>query len=266
MAKKKDSVLTPEEAKTLEEVKLPDETTVELSPGIEQYLSDLGDDTPKVQECGMEDDGWTDYVMSNFTEKELVNGKPNIRGLRRVIRVLVGNVIDNEVEVVQAPGPWPGEDRTLTPAVVVYRMTIQKEDGYSISVSDTADSYIGNTDKNFAMYPTAIATTRAEARCLRKALNLSVCSAEELNSPQEIQYEEDGPITETQKGLIDMQFRRANINGAAYLAACNKGKPMTLEQLSSKKAEKICENLGELMRDQSRIVDSIKGYDSNWRN
>jgi|SRR5689334_10995253 len=57
----------------------------------------------------------------------------------------------------------------------------------------TADCNSKNTSEKFMAYPTAVAESRAEARCLRKALNISILSSEELGSVEGIEQIEASP-------------------------------------------------------------------------
>jgi len=59
----------------------------------------------------------------------------------------------------------------------IYKTTF--EDGTSWVGS--ADVNAGNTDDFFIKYPTAVAESRAEARCLRKALGIRMLAAEEID-------------------------------------------------------------------------------------
>lgn len=117
------------------------------------------------------DPGWNDYVMSFFTEDEVIEGMPKVAGLRRVSELIMGPPIfsgptqvfpSNEID---APGR----------ATVVF--TVQFKHA---TYTDVADSWLGNTDDNFVIYNTAMASTRAEARALRKALGLHKAAYEEI--------------------------------------------------------------------------------------
>ena len=51
----------------------------------------------------MTDPGWTDYVMTHFSNSELRDGMPTCDGLRRVFRLLVGKIVSVEMRVIKAP-------------------------------------------------------------------------------------------------------------------------------------------------------------------
>jgi hypothetical protein len=136
------------------------------------------------------DPSWHDYVMSQFTPEELIDGKyPNVNALRRVVELLLGEIVDS----------GPIETQTsmdnMSKAVVTYEVVIEwkldvKYDNL-LDLSDkniftpkrfrsVASSHIGNTDDVYAVFPESIAETRAEGRALRRALRLGVVCSDEL--------------------------------------------------------------------------------------
>lgn len=119
------------------------------------------------------DVAWDDYVMSKFDSSELIDGHPNVVGLRRVARLLVGKIVDSYPSNVVPMG----ENR----ATVSYMISIVDHDGTRLTFGDCADVTEFNTDIPFCLHAAAVASTRAEARALRKALCLKKVSSEELN-------------------------------------------------------------------------------------
>jgi hypothetical protein len=65
-----------------------------------------------------------------------------------------------------------------------------------------ADCNAQNTKGVFATYPTAVAESRAEARCLRKALGISTLSSEEIGFRENIGSLEASPTGKADKQLI----------------------------------------------------------------
>jgi len=141
---------------------------------------------------------WHSYVMSLFDESELYDGMPLVAGLRRVSQIVLGPIVESGPTQVFAPS---GEDAGR--ATVVYRVVFQRpkekvEEGTLSGValrsygedflqfSDAADCFIGNADDIVALHPVATASTRAEARALRKALGLTCVSAEEVTRSKDI--------------------------------------------------------------------------------
>lgn len=120
------------------------------------------------------DDGWHDYVMSQFTEDELVNGNPKYVGLRRVFEKVYAKILNVDNVVIKPPLT---EDLTAT---VTCRMECREHDsGDIITQSSSADVSHYNTETMFAKHPVSTAETRAEGRTLRKLLGLKTITAEE---------------------------------------------------------------------------------------
>lgn len=67
---------------------------------------------------------------------------------------------------------------TLVQAIFtsVFKLT----DGTEVEFVGAADCSSRNTNDKFSNYPTAVAESRAEARCLRKALGIKMLSSEEI--------------------------------------------------------------------------------------
>lgn len=183
------------------------------------------------------DAGWSDYVLSLFSEDELVDGKyPNVNALRRVTELLLGEItFSGPIHTEQTMDPdHPGK------AVVTYQVQIAwKLDQYygtqdlAINVDlpvrtyqSVASVWIGNCDNKFAAFPESTAETRAEGRCLRRALRVNVVCADELTQKdteaivQQRQdsvdttgeWEETGLITDQQINTITMMCERLGID------------------------------------------------------
>lgn len=119
------------------------------------------------------DVGWNDYVMSLFTEDELIDGMPKVAGLRRVAEKLFGPpVFSGPVQVFPCQ-----ESDGVGRATVLFKVQF-----LHATYCDVADSWEGNTDDAFVVYAVAMASTRAEGRALRKALRLSTAAFEEITS------------------------------------------------------------------------------------
>lgn len=270
--------LSQEEETNLEKLELPNADALTSEAIIDNLTSSADNPENKLpsEPPQMDSPEWNNYVMSKFTDDELQDGNPTVAGLRRVARLLLGKTRQNFVEVQNTPAVWPDSCSIykLTPTVVKYTLLIWKdknldmhESPYELRVEDVADCYWGNAEPKFCVHPSAMASTRAEARCLRKALQISNVSADEV-STVEVKDDEDGPISETQIDFIEMMLQRANINGEEYLKGCAekwKKKFNHLEDLTHGLAARMCENLGELFRDKSRIVAKIQGYKQDWR-
>ncbi len=140
---------------------------------------------------------WSDYVLSQFENDELGDGKnPTVPGMRRLLQKLLGDTVFTGP--VQTSQHYPENPLEVGRASCIYEIRVEWRfgmigyiaegdvDNYSPPVRvfrASAGSYLGNTDNDFAIYPEAIAETRAESRALRKALGLkNVVAHEELTS------------------------------------------------------------------------------------
>lgn len=223
--------------------------------------------------------GWNDYVMSHFTEDELVtdtNGKkcPKCAGLRRVVRIVLGDVLSsapiNFAPAVDAEGPGR--------ASAIYEVQVKfYSDGIVRRVADGADVWHGNTDDMFAAHPLATAITRAEARVLRKLLLLNNISAEELtikdtgaavrNSvkvevPTKGEMNPDDKMSAAQKNFLDKKCKQINLNVVAMATNINITKPV--KEWSKKDASALIDKYNYFQ--QNGVPPELLKYDPNWSN
>jgi len=220
---------------------------------------------------------WNDYVLSQFTPEELIDGKyPNVNSLRRVAELLLGDIVYSGPINVQC---------TMDPAhtgkaVVTYQVTIDwKLDQYygttGIAVDTdfpqrnfiaVASSWVGNTDNDFASFPEAIAETRAEGRALRRALRLNVVCSDELTKKDTAaiveqqqssvdttgEWDEDAMITDHQITLITVMCERLGIDLNKFI---NSGE-LQYQSISDIKKGRAGAMLNELNRFQNSGDDS----------
>jgi hypothetical protein len=214
---------------------------------------------------------WNDYVMKLFTESEMIDGNPLVHGLRRVSELLLGQIVfsgPTQVFPVQ-------RDDHHGRATVIF--TVEFSNG--IRYSEVADCWEGNTDDAFCAYAVAIASTRAEARALRKALKIRAVAAEELTKKDTAKivrdisstktssdgdYNDQGRMSDAQLNFIDIKCKQLNINGTNLLKELfsvdlNK-------KISKRVASDIIDKLNDFQRDKSLIPETVTGYQQEWRN
>jgi hypothetical protein len=199
------------------------------------------------------------------------DGNPMVHGLRRVARLLLGPVLYSGAHVCQAPSYAPGFEKLgiLQPAVVSYTVKIlmcRPDDPwsrYEVTFKDAADVYFGNTDPDYARHATATAATRAEARCLRKALQLKSVAAEEKTLVPTFEAAQDGMIIPTQVNFLNVLCHRNNINVMKFV---NMGKTKydRVEDIPYGTAALMVEHLSGFQNDPTKVPDAIRGYDKNW--
>lgn len=142
-------------------------------------------------------DGWEEYVLSKLRPEEFdikgTSRHPKGPGLRRVAQLLLGDIVSSRPIQVFPPLESTGPGR----ATVVYEIQIRWKHDVPNYVSlekfeepirvfaEAADAWIGNTPDTFAVHPVATASSRAESRALKKALQLSILAAEEMNNDKD---------------------------------------------------------------------------------
>lgn len=215
-----------------------------------------GEQVKPIPEYGS--DEWSDYVMSEFTDDELIEGSPTVDGLRRVTNKVLGDIVCSIAKVIQSPSPANDYSATCEHYIEIYT-----HDGYTKKYTEVADVSSKNTDPEYARYPTAMASTRAEGRALRKALMIKrVVAAEELT---EVEVEEDCVlINKSQITFLDSLCKRNDINVLKFI---NMGvsKYQKIQDIPHSTAAKMVSVLSEYQRNHSKIPDAIKTYDANWR-
>lgn len=153
---------------------------------------------------------WSDYVLSKFHESELDKGYPKVDGLRRVIELVMGPVMESKIVSVDTR-----KEQNQFAATVVYSIKVKfngsSEERTFQDVADAGNHNIkpprGNESLDFRNYATTIAATRAEARVMRKALKLKVMAAEEA-----MELKTDLPMSSSQANVINLICNRKNLN------------------------------------------------------
>jgi hypothetical protein len=213
---------------------------------------------------------WHDYAMTLFHPSELIDGHPLVAGLRRVAEMVLGTITfsgPTQVFPVQ-------RDDHHGRATVVFSVEFSN----GIRYSEVADSWEGNTDDMFCAFAVAIASTRAEARALRKALKIKGVAAEELTkkdtakivreissnkASSEGEYDDQSRMSDAQYNFIDVKCKQLNIDGKKLFKEFNvdSGK-----KISKKVASDIIDRLNDCQRDKNSIPQELLGYQQEWRN
>lgn len=247
---------TEEEKETMDD----DELDVEFNDE-EVQLSILPIDEADVPPL-ITDPAWSDYVLTKLTESEMFEGAPKVSGLRRVVELLLGTIVQSKSKVYQCPNT-DNERR----ATVRHRIVIKDDDGMCIIADGVADVYSGNADRIYANHPAALAETRAEGRALRRLLKLSsnVITAEEKIKPTEafegFSFKDDNKINDVQIKGIDLLGKRTDVNIAKLLDKNELG--ANIKELSSADGITLLNSLSSYQ--STGVPDELKGYDGNWR-
>lgn len=256
----------------LEQIEFPTPTEQDESPV--DVDNKVVKEEPNIPD--MTDPGWSEYVLSQFEQDELLEGNPTVDGLRRVTTRLLGPIVESRSHVIQAPNPANDGRATVEHTIVIWWELDDRGDGIDKRrlFQDCADVYELNTNLEYARYATATAATRAEGRALRKALQLKrVVAAEEISDNP---VEKPGKITRGQISFMNMMCHsdRLDIN---VIKLINMGKKnaedmyKSIEDVPYPTAVKMNQYLTECQTGKTAdgkvrvIPDAIKGYDPDWR-
>lgn len=223
---------------------------------------------------------WDEYVMSLFKDHELIDGNPTVVGLRRVSEKLLGPIVDSGPIEIQSNMP----ETTIGRANCTYSVTfypwrvnsdeIATESGFNKRVfRASADSFVGNTDGIYAVFPVAIAETRAEARALRRALLIKTVSHDELTKESVSQFtleqtlkngsndskewDEEQKISSTQISFIEKKTELLGIDLMKFINSGDK-QYSSIEEVSRGTAAKIIERINQYQTSQLKIPQEIK--------
>jgi hypothetical protein len=189
-----------------------------MSKEFEFEKEEVSEDIP---EYGSEN--WEEYVMSQFTEKELYidekeNKYPTLNGMRRVSLFTLGRPIKS--------GPVSVVSNLSDASYCIYELVF--ENGQTFSAA--ADGFPNNIAGSYSIYPTAMAESRAEARAYRKALLLSTAAAEEVRGNEKVfntvletvkDYDLGEDISSQQISIIETKCKSMKIDKAKFLQSEN---------------------------------------------
>jgi hypothetical protein len=214
---------------------------------------------------------WHEYAMTLFTEDEMMNGHPLVTGLRRVAELVLGPMVFSGPTWVK---PTERDDHHGRATVV---FTVEFANG--VKCAEVADSWEGNTDDMFCAFAVAIASTRAEARALRKVLKIKGVAAEELTKKDTAkivrdlsqqksstggEYEDQGRMSDAQYNFIDVKCKQLNVDGRKLFK--DVFKVDNNRKISKKVASDIIDVLNDYQQNKSTIPSELKGYNQEWRN
>ncbi len=221
----------------------------------------------------------TENWMSKLREDEIFNADkgpaPRLHGLRRLAKpyILTEESKVNALIVVprQNTDGDPYVLRTLNGdndvmsqseqlgtfhfpmASVTFNITLR--DGRTFS--DSADAFYSNCEQ-LGLFPTAVASARAEARCLRKVLGIREHAAEELvdkDAGEELAPDEGSPAKPEQTKLIDRMLKAQDITLKELLEAITTREVFSVEELTMGEARKAL----RLLNDKKKKKNKKKG-------
>jgi len=124
--------------------------------------------------------------------------------LLKTAKKMFGGIVAKNSEVCQSPEKSNNWN-------VVVKVSYKFKSG--LVWSAVADCNKSSAPREFEQYPTALAETRASARCLRDVLGVEFCSTEEIatmDTLQNIKIDNKSPVTTTQKKAISTLLTRCS--------------------------------------------------------
>lgn len=217
----------------------------------------------------MEDPGylspeWSDYVMTQFAEGELIDGKPVLVGLRRVGRMLLGEVKESYGECIASDFDL---NNKRCNAVVNY--TLVFDEGKRVSGMAEVNPF--NTDDMFLGFPVATAESRAESRAWKKALMLRGLTFDEIPKDKDVKEQvksifgtdgsinNEGVITEKQKIVIERNCGLAGIDLVSFINSNkNYGPYSNISEVEKDVAAKMINKLTKYVNGEEEVPENIK--------
>lgn len=197
-----------------------------------------------------QDVGWSDFVLSLLADDEKdVNGNPRVIGLRRIAETLLGDIVFSGPISYTGSGSSMEAGRAAVLYEVEFEWRIAKRGDYIPLDGDlqrrkfravASCSELNMPENKFNVHPEAIAETRAEARCFKKALGLKCVTAEELGLSEYVASSEKA--SSPQKILIKTKCTALGLNLTTFL----NGKD--LEAISKDEALSYIEKLDDVQR------------------
>lgn len=203
--------------------------------------------------------------LEQLREDEVFNSEngpaPKLHGLRRLARphILeeeskVNALIVVQREDVQEMKTANGEGHIMSTHQEIWRrhfpmasvtFTIKLRDGRVFS--DSADAYYSNCNE-LGLYPTAVASARAEARCLRKVLGIKEHAFEELSDKdagEELVPDDNSPIKPEQTKLIEKMLKSTDISLKELLEEITTREIFAVDEMTTGEARKVLRLLND---------------------
>lgn len=211
------------------------------------------------QELERGSEEWESFIRSQFTDKELIRGNPKVAALHRVFVKYIGEIIDAVPNTVQ--GPCVSNERT---AVVEFTIEYRPLTGEGVRrFGDVADACPDNIpDSKFKKYPSAIASTRAFGRTLRRILQVpNMIAAEEVEG--EILGSATNRATdEEQITYLNFIATRRNVNAGKLVLKHMPG----CKDVKSVSYDTMLEIFSDLQKfNDEEIPEELQGYSENWK-
>ena len=206
------------------------------------------------------DPEWSEYLLDQLSDSELINGAPTVDGLRRITEKCFGEIVESKSDIVETPTSQNNQRCTIR-----HTLTINKYgSGQTISVDGCVDVLYHKTPYPFKDHLVATADTRAEGKALRRALKIRVVTAEELQNEDEAEaLSADELINDQQVLALNQLCKRLDISVVPFVTAEYKVKK--INELRNLEGRLLISKLSDLQRTPKDIPKPCVGYDDNWK-
>lgn len=186
-----------------------------------------------------------EQILSLFSDEEKDGEYLKVNGLRRVARLVIGPIVDQDVELLpfgigdESSGTYSGISSIMSITFSCWNPAFGIGELRFSDAADCIPNY--NAEPEYGRYVSAMATTRAEARVLRKALGLNAVSSEEMTDLQPISVApqvDGGKISSPQIAVIEMLTKTKGIEDIDAIIK-EEGIEREMKDLSKDEAIKI---------------------------
>ena len=207
------------------------------------------------------DPEWSEYLLDQLSDSELINGAPTVDGLRRITEKCFGEIIGSNSTIIESPTSQNNQRCTIC-----HTLTISKyRSAQSISVDGCVDVLYHKTPYPFKDHLVATADTRAEGKALRRALKIRVITAEELqNEDEQEALSSDELVNDQQVLALNQLCKRLDLSVTSFVKGEHK-KVKKINELRNLEARLLIAKLSEFQRTPKDVPESYMGYDENWK-
>lgn len=236
-------------------------STAEFEDIVESVVEDKAEMMLEIERPKEYDPEWSEYLLDQLSDNELINGAPTVDGLRRITEKCFGEIVESKSDIIETPTSQNNQRCTIrhTLTITKYRNT------QTISVDGCVDVLYHKTPYPFKDHLVATADTRAEGKALRRALKIKVITAEELQNEDEQEVLSSDEVVNDQQILaINQLCKRINISVSSFVTG-EYNTTKKINDLRNLEARLLISKLSEFQRTPKDIPKSYIGYDDNWK-
>ena len=208
------------------------------------------------------DSEWSEYLLDQLSDHELINGAPTVDGLRRITEKCFGEIVESKSSIVEAPRSDNGLRCTICHTLTIVKHRTLR----TIKIDGCVDVLHSKTPYPFKDHLVATAETRGEGKALRRALKIRVITAEELQSEseEEVLISEEG-INDQQILALNQLCKRLDVNVEGLVKTkCSEVK--SVNEINNLEARLLISKLSDLQRNPEKVEEeSLLGYNENWK-